>query len=73
MEYQPISCMQHERLELAVLRRTPLKLQIVNGTVLDGLVLDVYTQGGAEWLKFRDSMGVEQVIRLDQIQNFSEA
>jgi len=71
--YQPISCMQHERLEFAVLRRIPLKLQLANGDALAGMGLDVYTQAGAEWLKFRDATGVEQVIRLDQIAFFSEA
>jgi transcriptional antiterminator Rof (Rho-off) len=72
MDYQPISCMQHERLEFAVLRRIPLKLRLANGTALEGQALDVYTQAGAEWLKFRDTAGVEQVMRLDQIQSFSE-
>lgn len=73
MDYQPISCMQHERLEFAVLRRIPLKLRLASGVALEGLALDVYTQGGVEWLKFRDATGVEQVIRLDQIKSFSEA
>ena len=72
MDYQPISCMQHERLEFAVLRRIPLKLRLMNGNSLNGLALDVYTRGGAEWLKFRDATGIEQVIRLDQIKSFSE-
>lgn len=72
MDYQPISCVQHERLEFAVLRRIPLNLRLANGDSLHGLALDVYTQGGAEWLKFRDVTGVEQVIRLDQIKSFSE-
>ncbi len=47
-DYQPISCMQHERLEFAVLRRIPLKLKLANGEALDGQVLDVYTKDGAE-------------------------
>lgn len=71
-EYQPISCAQHERLEFAVLRRIPLKLKLKNGRALSGLALDVYTQAGAEWLKFRDADGMEELIRLDQIEEFSE-
>lgn len=43
-DYQPISCMQHERLELAVLRRIPLKLQLKDGYTLSGRALDVYTR-----------------------------
>lgn len=72
-DYQPISCMRHERLEFAVLRRIPLILQLTNGDTLNGLALDVYTQAGAEWLKFRDNAGQESLIRLDQIERFSEA
>ena len=72
-DYQPISCMQHERLEFAVLRRIPLKLKLKDGRESSGLALDVYTQAGAEWLKFRDAAGPEELIRLDQIEAVSEA
>jgi transcriptional antiterminator Rof (Rho-off) len=66
MEYQPIPCSEHERLELAVLRRSPLRLQLNDGRRLTGCALDVYTEPGAEWLKLRTSAG-EEIIRLDQI------
>ena len=72
-KYQSISCMQHERLEFAVLRRLKLHIELNDGTALDGHALDVYTKEGAEWLKFRDDAGQESVIRLDQIQKFSES
>jgi len=72
MDYQPISCMQHERLELAVLRRSPLKLQLKDGRALSGRALDVYTEAGAEWLKFR-TPGGEEIVRLDHIETVSEA
>ena len=71
MDYQPISCLQHERLEFAVLRRIPLKLQLKDGRTCTGHALDVYTQVGTEWLKFRTS-GVEEIVRLDQIETISE-
>jgi len=70
--YQPIACAQHERLEFAVLRRIPLQLQLKDGRALAGLALDVYTHSGAEWLKFRVTAGEEELIRLDQIDGFSE-
>ncbi len=70
-EYQPISCAQHERLEFAVLRRWSLQLQLKDSRTVYGRALDVYTQAGAEWLKFRDTAGVEEQIRLDQIETFS--
>lgn len=72
MDYQPIPCEQHERLEFAVLRRIPLHLKLQDGRELLGLVLDVYTQDGAEWLKFRDASEVEETLRLDQITAFNE-
>ncbi len=72
MDYQPIACMQHERLEFAVLRRIPLHLKLKDGRELIGLVLDVYTKGGAEWLKIRDGGEAEETLRLDQIAAFKE-
>jgi len=72
-DYQPIACMQHEKLEFAVLRHQKLHINLKDGSVLDGHALDVYTKDGAEWLKFRDDAGHESVIRLDQIQKFSES
>jgi len=72
VDYQPIACVQHERLEFAVLRRIPLHLKLQDGRELTGLALDVFTQDGAEWLKFRDGSGAEETLRLDRIVAFSE-
>lgn len=73
--YRPIPCIQHERLEFAVLRRTPLLLTYVTGgerQTSSVLALDVYTRDGAEWLSFSDEAGKQAVIRLDQIVEFQE-
>lgn len=73
--YQPIPCIQHERLEFAVLRRTPLRLTYQAGgerITARVKVLDVYTRDGAEWLSFSDEAGKQAVIRLDQIVEFQE-
>ncbi|MFN3397514.1 MAG: transcriptional antiterminator, Rof [Sulfurimicrobium sp.] len=77
LDYQPISCAQHEHLEFSVLRKIPLLLEYREGaekfrhTVLP---LDVATRNGAEWLKFK-KLGDEAVaeIRLDAIISFAEA
>lgn len=76
IEYQPISCAQHERLEFSVLRKIPLQLEYRHGeekvrqTVMP---LDVATRGGAEWLKFRvRDTGEIAEIRLDSIISLSE-
>lgn len=77
LEYQPISCAQHERLEFSVLRKIPLLLEYRDGTEKirqSVLPLDVETRSGAEWLKFRrldDETVIE--IRLDAIISFAEA
>ncbi|PWB58099.1 MAG: transcriptional antiterminator, Rof [Nitrosomonadales bacterium] len=76
IEYQPISCAQHERLEFSVLRKIPLQIEFRQGpekirqTVMP---LDVATRSGAEWLKFRVSGTGEVIeIRLDSIISFAE-
>lgn len=70
-EYQPIACMQHERLEFSVLRRIPLMLEYAGGRERV-LPLDVATRDGAEWLKFRRPDGSVEEIRLDRIESFKE-
>lgn len=77
LEYQPISCVQHERLEFSVLRKIPLLLEYcqdsatIRHTVMP---LDVATRNGAEWLKFRVADGGEvREIRLDAIISVTEA
>ena len=73
--YRPIPCVQHEQLEYAALRRTPLLLTYrVGGERITARVsvLNVYTRDGAEWLSFSDEAGKQAVIRLDQIVEFQE-
>lgn len=69
--YQPIACIQHERLEFSVLRRIPLMLEH-SGRKERVLPLDVATRDGAEWLKFRREDGSVEEIRLDRIRSFEE-
>lgn len=74
-DYQPIACVQHERLEFSVLRRIPLMLECRlegQGRVEKVMPLDVFTHAGAEWLKFRRKDGSVEEIRLDWILSFEE-
>jgi Rho-binding antiterminator len=64
--YQPISCINHERLEFAVLTKQWLDLT-VNGAAQLLLPLDVYTKVGAEWLKARNEAGEIVTVRLDAL------
>jgi Rho-binding antiterminator len=70
-DYVPISCMAHEKLEFAVLRRQKLRLrlQAEDGTVheLVALPTDVATRNQAEWLSFSTEEGETGEVRLDQI------
>ena len=73
MDYQPIACVAHERLEFAVLKRRRLKLVCRDAAgAIAGLPLDVYTKDAAEWLRLRDDTGVEHTVRLDRILSFEE-
>jgi Rho-binding antiterminator len=68
--YQPISCINHERLEFAALKRQWLDIEIPVGEtrVLRRLLpLDVYARDGVEWLEARAESGETTTVRLDQI------
>jgi transcriptional antiterminator Rof (Rho-off) len=66
--YQPISCSGHDQLlALATLRKQcRLTVDTENGGTTDirGIIEDVYTRRGAEYLRLRDG----SVFRLDHIQ-----
>ncbi|MDT3708399.1 MAG: transcriptional antiterminator, Rof [Thiobacillus sp.] len=64
--YQPIPCVQHERLEFAALRKQWLDVK-VDGVVQRLLPLDVYTRDGAEWLLAKNEAGEELTLRLDRL------
>lgn len=66
-DYQPIACMDHERLEFAVLRRIPLSILLKDGRTLSGQAMDVYTKNGAEWLELCDALGKHHTLRLDEL------
>ena len=74
--YRPIACALHEKLELAVLKRTQLQLcycdvigQDVTSTVLP---VDVYTANAAEWLEIQHADGRVEIVRLDALLSVAE-
>jgi Rho-binding antiterminator len=71
-DYQPIACVEHERLEFAVLRRIPLSVLLKDGRTLQGQALDVYTKEGAEWLDLCDALGKHHTLRLDELAQVRE-
>ena len=74
-DYVPIACIEHERLEFAVLRRQRLVLVFRDdlGECLQYIVrpTDVATREGAEWLSYAvvegEGAGTCGVVRLDRI------
>lgn len=69
-DYQPISCIDHERLEFAALKQQWLDVDIVFGERAGQqrlLPLDVYARDGAEWLEAKDEAGNKLKIRLDWV------
>lgn len=69
--YQPISCILHEQLEMAAIRGKPVCLQLRDGRALPGVVEDVWTEKGAEYLRLR--RGDEQrTLRLDLLAGLEE-
>lgn len=76
-DYVPIPCIEHERLEFAVLRRQRLRLQLRdasgNTRTLTVLPTDVATREQAEWLTYREDSGAVAVVRLDHILSVTPA
>ena len=70
-DYVPIACIDHEKLEFAVLRRQQLAISFLDPREkvvrLRLLPTDVVTRQGAEWLHYRDESGAVGVLRLDRI------
>lgn len=74
-DYQPIPCIEHERLEFAALRRIPLQMTYSEGDERRTsriLVTDVRTHNKAEWLSFISETGEDRILRLDCIIAFQE-
>jgi Rho-binding antiterminator len=73
IDYVPIACSEHERLEFAVLRRQRLALRFLDeaGSIraLTVLPIDVATRNQAEWLTYREDSGSVGVVRLDRIES----
>lgn len=75
-DYRPIACIEHEKLEFAVLKRQMLELVYLGPdkqpVTVRAMPQDVYTRDGAEWLRFTTGpVAAVEVIRLDAIVRFA--
>ena len=70
-DYRAIACADHDRLELAALKRQWLDVKVMTG---DGTghkrlkPLDVTTRDGSEWLLAETESGERLTLRLDWLQ-----
>jgi Rho-binding antiterminator len=67
-DYRSIACADHERLELAALKRQWLDVNLTTGDRAGKqrlLPLDVTTRDGAEWLLAETESGEQLTLRLD--------
>lgn len=72
--YEPVSCDYHDQLEAAAMHKSTVELEFELDGVTQrekGRVEDVYTAGGAEFIRFA-SHGGPLEIRLDHIISFRE-
>ncbi|MCB1802736.1 MAG: hypothetical protein KDI82_13680 [Gammaproteobacteria bacterium] len=74
-DYRPIDCDQHSMLELLAMRRAPVVLAGLDAEAgpvhVEGVVVDVLTQAGAEYLVLENADGHHRV-RLDRIQSLRD-
>ena len=70
--YIPIDCDQHSVLELLAMRRARVVLrardEVGRELTLLGVIEDVLTRSGAEYLVLRDQTACEHSIRLDRLE-----
>lgn len=70
-DYRAIACSDHDRLELAALKRQWLDLKVTTGDRAGRqrlMPLDVYTRDGVEWLLAETESGEQLTLRLDWLQ-----
>ena len=77
-DYKPISCDEHDRLELAVMHGTPLDITYRDEkghtqTETHIRATNVQTRDGAEWLTCQLPNGETRKLRLDWIASFEES
>ena len=68
-DYVPIDCDQHSVLELLAMRRAAVTARTGDAAggicLLEGVVADVTTRSGAEYLILQDAAGEGLAVRLD--------
>ena len=73
-DYSPVSCDYHDQLEAAAMHHNDVRLEFEqNGVRLEqrGKIGDVYTEDGAEYVRFESGNGSVR-IRLDEIVSFTD-
>lgn len=70
MDYVPIDCGFHDRLESLAARRMSVPMEITHHgfiRVIEARIADIYSRDGSEYARLVTVDGSEIVVRLDQI------
>ena len=70
MDYTPIDCGFHDRLESLAVRRAVVRVEVDEGdsvSVLDARIADVYAEDGVEYLRLVSVDEQDRTLRLDQL------
>lgn len=69
-EYHPINCDDYDNLELACQHKLILKLELLDGELLEARAVDLLQSKGVEYLMIEQNTE-QRNIRLDHIKSFS--
>lgn len=64
--YIPIDCSLYDRYEAAATLKQQVRLSLVDGEVLEGVIVDFFHKDKAEWMRMKDG----HELRLDTISSF---
>lgn len=75
-DYKPVSCVNYERFEVAIVHHEQLRLSWHEANVVYDQVVTptgLETRAGEEFLLFRDAAGHSTQVRLDRIRKVTSA
>jgi len=70
-DYRPVACALHSEYELLAMHRTPVRLHVIDDrgakNIAAGIVQDLLTRQGGEYLVLLDTENNSHEFRLDRI------
>ncbi|MCB9183620.1 MAG: methyltransferase domain-containing protein [Flavobacteriales bacterium] len=53
LSYSPVACALYDRFEAAAVTRRPIKLSMIDGGTVEGIIDDLFIRDGADWLRLK--------------------